>query len=133
MPYHSATISLIDIVTGESPNRRKHYVIRTQWSKHDPGHDGPAYTREDEDHKILRWDSNDAVVPSDIIEATDWEFKGEMVVAREEELERLVISMRQAEEQMSDDERAERAFEMRAAFGPGETVVNVITGKRYTT
>lgn len=29
-----------------------------------------------------------------------------------------------------EDARQERDFEMRAAFGPGETVVNVITGKR---
>lgn len=29
--------------------------------------------------------------------------------------------------------RAERDFEMRAAFGPGEEVVNVFTGRRYRT
>jgi hypothetical protein len=28
---------------------------------------------------------------------------------------------------------AEMAFEMRAAFGPGQTVVNVLTGQRYRT
>ena len=33
----------------------------------------------------------------------------------------------------SDEQRAEEAFEMRAAFGPGETVVNVITGETTRT
>ena len=34
---------------------------------------------------------------------------------------------------MSEAMAAEQAFEMRAAFGPGATVVNVITGERFTT
>ncbi|KKL14106.1 hypothetical protein LCGC14_2519060 [marine sediment metagenome] len=34
---------------------------------------------------------------------------------------------------MTDDQRAEEAAEIRAAFGPGETIVNVITGERTKT
>lgn len=32
-----------------------------------------------------------------------------------------------------EDYEAERAYEMRAAFGEGQTIVDVITGKRYFT
>jgi hypothetical protein len=34
---------------------------------------------------------------------------------------------------MTDEQRAEEAFEMRAAFGPGETVVDIVTGERFYT
>lgn len=33
----------------------------------------------------------------------------------------------------TDDVSAEQAFEMRAAFGPGEQVVNILTGRRFRT
>jgi len=32
-----------------------------------------------------------------------------------------------------EDAAAEEAYEMRAAFGPGEEIVNIFTGKRYYT
>jgi hypothetical protein len=30
------------------------------------------------------------------------------------------------------EERAEHAYELRAAFGPGVKVVNILTGERFT-
>jgi hypothetical protein len=43
------------------------------------------------------------------------------------------IGSRTFEAQLKLEAEAEEAFERRAAFGPGVTVVNVLTGKRYTT
>jgi hypothetical protein len=38
-----------------------------------------------------------------------------------------------AQKNRSAEQIREERFEARAAFGPGETVVNVITGEKYTT
>ena len=78
----------------------------------------------------LRWKSNGNGVPADIlaaagvhphhIEATE--------AAREADLRALVAQLRVQEQEESEDQRAERLFELRAAFGPGETIVNAFTG-----
>jgi len=53
--------------------------------------------------------------------------------ANEVDMADLRARMIASEQSMSDEARAEQAFEMRAAFGPGETVVNILTGTKYTT
>ncbi len=40
---------------------------------------------------------------------------------------------RAAEDEAAADAEAERAYERRAAFGPGVTVVNILTGEKYRT
>lgn len=80
---------------------------------------------------VQRWISNNNTVPEDvqreagvapsIIEATQ--------AARQADLVRLVKRMRAAEEAMTPEQKAEEAYEMRAAFGPGETIVNAFTGR----
>lgn len=49
--------------------------------------------------------------------------------AREQDVTESITAYRAARAQMTDEERAEELFEMRAAFGPGERVVNIFTGE----
>lgn len=46
---------------------------------------------------------------------------------------RTLGAYREARANMTDEQRAEEAYEMRAAFGPGETVVDIFTGERFYT
>ena len=113
------------------------WTIVTFWSEHDVargGHEGEAYTLASEDHKILRWTSNDRCVPIDIVEETrglfeePWPFVEEHRAVLDAETTAFLDEYR---ERMKDHEPdGEELFEMRAAFGEGTTVVNVITGKR---
>lgn len=90
MPYYHAAFA-----RPEKPHHSKdgenrtRWEIETSWHKLDT-HYVPkeAYTKESENHKILRWVSNDSVVPNDIMEVATgafgepWPFKEEMKAAR---------------------------------------------------
>ena len=54
-------------------------------------------------------------------------------VARDLHTTAFLKEYRTAQLNRTAEEIAEQQFEARAAFGPGETVVNIITGERYTT
>lgn len=81
---------------------------------------------------VVRWNSNAQVPPVDILEL--WRHLGKpfdfdkSVAAREVDLDRQIADYRRrmANHVPSDEEM----FEMRAAFGPGSTVVNVLTGEK---
>ncbi len=49
--------------------------------------------------------------------------------AREKQVAAQLQAYRVAQAQRSPEEKAEEMFEMRAAFGEGEEVVNVVTGE----
>lgn len=85
-------------------------------------------TYRDEDG-ILRWKSNDSVPPQDCLEemGLDDEDLHHCRVARDREIDEFLTRYRQAQE--GRERTAEEMFELRAAFGPGVDVVNVITGK----
>ena len=51
--------------------------------------------------------------------------------AREINDRRNIEAYIEGRKNMSEEAKAEEMFEMRAAFGEGETVVNVITGERF--
>ena len=53
--------------------------------------------------------------------------------AREAYVEQSLAEYRVAQSQRGPEQIAEERWEARAAFGPGETIVNMITGERYTT
>ena len=55
------------------------------------------------------------------------------LTAREAYVEQSLAEYRVAQSQRTAEQIAEERWEARAAFGPGETVVNIITGERYTT
>ena len=77
---------------------------------------------------IFRWKSNNAVVPTSILE--DAEAAPEVIkankAARDKELDAFVAELRSRPPRQPSDEEM---FEMRAAFGRGATVVNVLTGQ----
>lgn len=83
---------------------------------------------------VPRWHSNDAVPPEDVIEfaiyigmvGIDVEAA---TAARLADTRRVIEQYRRNQGPASDEER----YEMRAAFGAGEEVVNVITGRRTRT
>jgi hypothetical protein len=79
---------------------------------------------------IRRWRSNDQVPPSDCLTAmgiTSPEL-ARMEDVRDAELTNFLAEYRANQTEPTAEER----FEMRAAFGPGATVVNVITGRTLT-
>lgn len=84
---------------------------------------------------VLKWISNDRCIPHDIM--LDLKRYG-MVdaitvettrIVEREETERAIERWRHGM-RMSAAAKAEEVAEMRAAFGPGKTVVNILTGER---
>jgi hypothetical protein len=84
---------------------------------------------------VPHWKTGNRIPPKDILEF--WHYCGlpfdfeKATIEREAETDRFLTEYRarMANYVPSDEE----AFEMRAAFGPGEIVVNVITGQRFST
>jgi len=69
----------------------------------------------------------------DIMEASDWfHIDSHRQTLNTEQAESIAAYI-ESRKHISDEQRAEEAFERRAAFGPGEDVVNIFTGERYTT
>jgi hypothetical protein len=62
-----------------------------------------------------------------------WAWTPVQEAAYEAHTSAIIADYRAARANMTDEQRAEEAFEMRAAFGPGETVVDVFTGERFYT
>jgi len=138
MGYHYAEYSCIGRGQHNGENVTL-WLIGTKWHESESLNEGVAYTREDEHNKILRWQSNDAVVPADIMEVAtglfeeNWPFRAEMNEARDAQMAATIAAYKQGRANMTSDQRAEEAFERLAAFGPGKEVVNVITGERFNT
>lgn len=102
-------------------------------------HDSEAYVRNGEPG-VIRWVSNNHCVPLDICERMGWGDMAAQRAADEADTTAFLEQYRKSQEEFearTDPEamaiKAERAFEMRAAFGPGEEVVNIVTGQRYKT
>lgn len=129
MSYHSATI----LMTDNRNATRFLWEISTVYHKGATPHKSEAYTAKSEDYKILRWVSNDAVVPKDIMEKITWPHKGAMDYARAKQTQAAINCYIESQSNRTPDQLAEEAYEMRAAFGTGVKVVNVFTGKRTTT
>lgn len=82
---------------------------------------------------VLHWSSNDAVVPPHVFDDAGVDVPPGQREAREREVERSIRAYREARRNRTAEQRAEEAFEMRAAFGPGETVVDLLTGEEFRT
>jgi hypothetical protein len=54
-------------------------------------------------------------------------------VARKLYTQKTLAEYTNAQKNRTAEQIAEERWEARAAFGPGETIVNVFTGERYTT
>lgn len=86
-----------------------------------------AYT---DDGKVWRWCSNDHVCPLDCLDEYGIPAdKAAQQAARDAELVAFAEQYRQNYKGPSAEERAEA----RAAHGPGVELVNVLTGRRWTT
>jgi hypothetical protein len=80
-----------------------------------------------DDGKVWRWQSNGAVVPLDAAKERGIPVDEAMQeAARSAEIRAFLAEYRRLEQAPT----AEEVSEMRAAFGAGTTVVNVITGRR---
>ena len=91
------------------------------------------------DDLVVFWKSNKRAVPNDLM--LKWLELGfvskEQVLATEKkatkQFQEFMVEYHKARAERTPEQIAEEEFEMRAAFGPGETVVNVLTGeKSYT-
>lgn len=86
---------------------------------------------------IVRWDTNDRVPPGDCVAEIAAAFPDLAIdvaactAQRAQESLEAMREYREARAHRSDAQRAEESAEMRAAFGPGSTVVDVITGERF--
>lgn len=92
-----------------------------------------------DDMDVVRWPSNDRVPPEDIRKQmlTDGLITqacfDKSAAAYEAETAQFLREYIKARRNRTAEQRAEEAFELRAAFGPGETIVNVFTGERTRT
>jgi len=85
-----------------------------------------------DEHGIVRWESNGRIPPTDCLEqwgnlTLDFDYVGS-VLAGKEETRAALAAYRANPPELSDEAR----FEMRAAFGMGTTVIDIITGRRTT-
>lgn len=76
---------------------------------------------------IYYWQSNDRVVPPSTFEEAGLEVPVGQREAREKQSSEFLADYRKKMENHESSD--EELFEMRSAFGEGERVVNVITGK----
>ncbi len=87
------------------------------------------------DGLAIRWKSSGNVVPEDIMDF--WFVEGlvtadEVTIsnrARMQDLEETMRRYRKAQANRTEEAKAEEAYELRAAFGEGETVIDLLTGE----
>lgn len=88
----------------------------------------------DEHDKVLRWKSNGSVPPKDCV--AHWQYLGLVctnTVLHCDEVrkrEQTAFLAEYVKHQRNNPPSDEELFEMRAAFGEGETVVDVLSGRR---
>jgi len=91
------------------------------------------------DGDAVRWKSSKNAVPEDIMYFwRDDGLVGDTEVAateaaRSDDLDKAITGYRWARANMTEEQKAEEAYERRAAFGEGERVINVFTGEEYIT
>ena len=86
--------------------------------------------------RVVYWKSNDDVPPADIVEAmaeVDPTISVEYsAMVRKSQTREAIENYKRARANRTPEQVAEEAFEVRAAFGPGVEVVDVLTGERVT-
>ena len=85
-------------------------------------------------HATLLWNSSGNAIPTDIMEGSNWteEAIAEHAAGKSIKSREAISRYIAARKNMSAEAREEEAYERRANFEPGETVVNVLTGERWT-
>jgi len=80
---------------------------------------------------VKYWKSNGSVIPSHVFKDAYVECPWAQKEAYEKQLNRTMRAIRKASKPRKPS--AEEMFEMRAAYGTGKTVVNILTGQKYRT
>jgi hypothetical protein len=122
---------IVNITTNGNTSDRVLYIVTITEYRRATAHG--AYSNAEEAHTVLRWQSNDRPVPMDIMEASDWFHIDSHRRTLNTEQAESIAAYTESRKHISNEQRSEEAFERRAAFGPGEDVVNIFTGERYTT
>ncbi len=128
MSYHSATLHMTDSRNEE----RFLWEIGTSYYKGATPHKSAAYTDKSEGYRIIRWVSNDAVIPNDIMEKLTWPHKDAMKHVRAKQTQAAIDNYIQSQANRTPEEIVEDEFGMRAAFGEGTEVINLFTRERTT-
>jgi hypothetical protein len=89
-------------------------------------------------HGAYRWKRSDNVIPCDIVQ--QWAQAGLVTprqraaheIAYRADMQAFMGRYAAAQAARTPEQLAEERAEMLAAFGPGETVVNVLTGRKTT-
>ena len=126
MGYHSATCTQLET---KGISRLKFDIVTVYHAGSAPSV-SEAYANASESFRVLRWTSNDSVIPKDITEAIGWAYQGAMNIARERQTAATIAQYCESQANRTPEQIAEENFEMRAAFGEGTEVVNILTGKR---
>lgn len=84
---------------------------------------------------VWRWKSNNNVPFDDMLEVNGIspEVRALCKAARNADTQAFLTGYRQRQAERTPEQIAEQRAEERAAFGPGHSLVNVLTGERYTT
>ncbi len=80
------------------------------------------------DGVIYVWKKSNNIVPPSFFRENKIDMPEHQQAAHDEDQDRFLAEYRERMKDWQPD--AETLFEMRAAFGPGEEVVNVITGQK---
>ena len=88
---------------------------------------------------VLRWNRSDNCIPRDIMlkmkryGLVDQETVDATREAEQIDNAKFIAEYKVNRANRTQEEIAEEEFDIRAAFGPGETIVNVLTGERTRT
>ncbi len=81
---------------------------------------------------VLYWD-NSNVIPVSVLKDAVMEIPPKQEAAEEKQLRNAIENYKARVQRRSAEELAEQMYERRAAFGEGETVVDIITGETFKT
>lgn len=119
-------------------NEEKHIQKRIELMKSGEKIDWREYEKQERQESLredtyekdgaLRWQSNDAVIGLDVFADAGVEPPPGQKTAYDKYISESLAAYRKSMENYVPSD--EELFEMRAAFGPGTEVVNVITGKK---
>lgn len=88
-----------------------------------------------DEHGVIRWLSNGQVPFDDLLEKVgiDLTTREDCRIARDADTAIFLQKYREAQANRTPEEIAEQQAHATAAFGPGETIVNVVTGEKFKT
>ena len=89
-----------------------------------------GWLMDDGEFRPLMDDAMEQLLEAGVVDTATVEITAQ---ARDVYTEKSIAEYRQAQRNRTQEQIAEERWEARAAFGAGETVVNMITGERYTT